>query len=106
MRAGTWRMLDVREWPDNHSGANILAWAWAANGTGGRHVVVVNLSGAPAQARIPLEWTDLGGRQVQLRDLLEGTRFGRDGHDLVDPGLFVDLGPWQYHVLSVGAAVE
>jgi len=41
-------------------------------------VVVVNLSGSPAQGRIPLAWTDLPGR-----------------------GLFVSLDPWQFHLLRL-----
>ena len=40
-------------------------------GTGdGRHLVVVNLSGQPAQGRIPLDWPDLPGRSWWLTDLL------------------------------------
>jgi hypothetical protein len=27
--------------------------------------------------------------------------FERDGAELASPGLFVDLGPWQFHLLAV-----
>ena len=34
-------------------------------------------------------------------DLLGPSVFGRDGGQLASPGLFVDLGPWQFHLLAV-----
>ena len=68
---------------------------------GDRHVVVVNLSGQPAQARIPLGWPDPPGRSWQLTDILGQNVFERDGGELASPGLFVNLGPWQFHLLAL-----
>ncbi|TCO50688.1 alpha-amylase [Actinocrispum wychmicini] len=99
MRRGSWRQLRPEGWPDNPSYRTLLAWSWSA-ADGARHVIVVNFAGQPAQARIPLPWTDLRGRMWCLTDLLTGTDFDRDGDELVHPGLFVALGPWQFHVLS------
>ena len=99
VRAGTWRLLEADGWPDNQSCRNLLAWSWSG-ADDARHVVVVNLSGQPAQGRIPLGWPDLPGRDWRLEDLLSGAVFVRDGGELAGPGLFVDLEPWQYHVLS------
>jgi hypothetical protein len=98
MRLGQWRLLDVNGWPDNQTCRNLLAWSWSRDGTD-RHVVVVNLSGAPSQGRVPLAWADLGGRPWQLTDLLAGATFEREGTELADPGLFVSLDPWHSHVL-------
>jgi hypothetical protein len=100
VREGDWRMLDATGWPDNQSCRNLLAWSWAGDG-GERHVVVVNLSGEPAQARIPLDWPDLTGRGWRLTDLLAEDVFERDGDELANPGLFVALRPWQSHLLAV-----
>ena len=99
VRAGTWRLLEADGWPDNQSCRNLLAWSWSG-ADDARHVVVVNLSGQPAQGLIPLGWPDLPGRDWRLEDLLSGAVFVRDGGELAGPGLFVDLEPWQYHVLS------
>jgi hypothetical protein len=99
VRAGTWRLLEADGWPDNQSCRNLLAWTWSG-ADDARHVVVVNLSGQPAQGRIPLGWPDLPGRDWRLEDLLSGAVFVRDGGELAGPGLFVALEPWQYHVLS------
>jgi len=63
--------------------------------------VVVNLSGQPAQARVLLDWPDLPGRSWQLTDILGQSVFKRDGGKLASPGLFVDLGPRQFHLLTL-----
>ena len=106
VRAGAWRLLEASGWPDNQSCRNLLAWSWSGGpGTEGhvadRHVVVVNLSGQPAQARIRLDWPDLPGRSWRLTDLLSDAVFERDGGELAGPGLFVSLGPWQSHLLAL-----
>ena len=101
VRAGGWRLRQASGRPDNQSCANLVAWSWAGNRNGDRHLVVINLSGQPAQARIPLGWPDLPGRGWRLTDILGTSVFKRDGGELASPGLFVDLGPWQFHLLAL-----
>ena len=48
--------------------------------------MVVNLSDAPAQARVHLPWEDLGGRGWTLRDRLGDEAFERDGDELAADG--------------------
>jgi Alpha amylase, catalytic domain len=100
VRAGAWELLEADGWPDNQSCRNLLAWSWTADEGAGRHVIVVNLSAAPAQGRIRLDWKDLPGRGWRLTDLLGGQAFERDGDELAYPGLFVDLPPWRFHLLE------
>jgi hypothetical protein len=99
VRTGAWRLLEADGWPDNQSWRNLVAWSWDAGRD--RHVVVVNLSAQPTQARVRLEWPDLPGGGWRLTDLLNQRVFERDGDELAGPGLFVDLGPWQYHLFAV-----
>ncbi len=101
VRAGAWRLLQARGWPENQSCANLAAWSWAGDRGGHRHAVMVNLSGQPAEARVRLDWPDLPGRSWQLTDILGHGVFERDGDELASPGLFVDLGPWQFHLLAL-----
>jgi glycosidase len=101
IRSGEWRLLEVGGWSDNQSCRNLLAWSWSGADDGRHVVVVVNLSGQPAQGRVPVPWPDLAGRAWRLEDLLAGAVFDRNGDELADPGLFVELGPWQYHLLSL-----
>ena len=58
-------------------------------------------SGQPAEVRIPLDWPDLPGRSWQLTDIVSQSMFERDGGELANPGLFVDLGPRQFHLLAL-----
>jgi hypothetical protein len=62
---------------------------------------VVNLSENEAQARIRLPWPDLPGRRWRLLDPLSGNDFTRDGGELADAGLYVDMQPGQYYLLGV-----
>ena len=108
VRAGAWQLLEVGGWPDNDSCRNLLAWSWAADGAGGgvaddagRHVVVINLSGEPADGRVGLGWADLRGRSWKLTDLLDDREFERGGGELADQGLFVALKPWGCHLLAM-----
>ncbi|HEX6523737.1 MAG TPA: hypothetical protein VF070_27615 [Streptosporangiaceae bacterium] len=99
VRTGTWRLLEATGWPDNDSCRNLVAWSWTADD--GQHVVVVNLSGEPAQGRLQLHGEKLPGRPLCLTDLLSDREFERDGDELAGPGLFVDLPPWQSHLFAV-----
>jgi hypothetical protein len=105
VRDGAWRLLEPAGWPDNQSYRDLIAWSWApddpAERDGKRHLVVVNLSAAAAQGRIPLPWPELRGRRWHLADLLEGEEFERDGAELTDPGLFVAMRPGQYYLFAV-----
>ncbi len=99
---GDWRLCERSGWPDNGSYQNILAWC--ARSGSRRRLTVVNLSDSPSQARIRLPWDDLGGQSWQLTDELSGAIYTpRDGNEMRDPGLFVDLGAWGYNVLSTRA---
>jgi len=94
---GAWRLCECTGWPDNASHQQLVAWCWL-NATG-RHLVVVNLAGAPAQARVGLGWDDLSGRPWHLADALSDQTFTRDGDELADAGLYVALEPWAAHFL-------
>ena len=98
VRSGAWQLLEVGGWPDNDSCRNLLAWSWSGTG---RHLVVVDFSAEPAQGRVRLDWTGLRGRGWTLTDLVDDRVFERDGDELADQGLFVDLPPWGCHLLAL-----
>ena len=52
LREGDWLLCECTGWPDNDSHRALVAWCWSAPGS--RHLVVVNLSGSDAQARVHL----------------------------------------------------
>ncbi|MFD0686087.1 alpha-amylase [Actinomadura fibrosa] len=98
LREGDWSLLDCSGWPDDPSYLGLVAMCRTS--AEARHVAVVNLTDRPAHARIPLPWDDLRGRAWTLRDLLSGAVYERDGDELRDPGLYVELGPWGTHLLA------
>jgi Alpha amylase, catalytic domain len=100
LRGGAWQLCECEGWPDNDSRRQLLAWCWASATS--RDLVVVNLAGAPAQARVRLPWGDLAGRAWVLTDRLDGRRFEREGDALAGEGLYVALDPWGSHFLAFG----
>ncbi|WP_053850805.1 alpha-amylase family glycosyl hydrolase [Streptomyces sp. NRRL B-24085] len=97
VRRGEWRLLTPRGLPDDDTHHHLLAWTWTH--ADARHLVVVNDSGRPARARLPLPWDDLRGRACRATDLLTGAVHDRDGDELTGSGLFVSLAAWECHVL-------
>jgi Alpha amylase, catalytic domain len=102
VRSGRWQLLSSAGWPDDQSHRNLLAWSWSQGDR--RHVVVVNLSDAPAHGLVPLPWSELRGRDWRLSDVLGGATYQRKGDELADPGLFVALDRWGWHFLALEEA--
>jgi len=98
LHTGEWRLCYCSGWPDNASFQNLVAWSWRKDAT--FVLVVVNLSGAPAQGQVHLPWKDLTGRLWQLTDRLTGQSFERSGNEMLGPGLYVDLQPWGAHFFT------
>jgi hypothetical protein len=99
-RHGEWQLCACEGWPDNDSAQRLLAWTWTDGPR--RSIVVVNASEQPAQGRVRLPWTDLGGMTVTFTDALSGDSYERSGDELRDQGLYVDRPPWGAHVLRAG----
>jgi hypothetical protein len=95
---GDWALLPTSGWPGNFSCHNLLAWAWTFEQQ--RAVVVINYSDKPAQGMIQWIWHEHPDQQIQLNDLLHQTVYHRYTNDLNEFGLYVDLGPYDFHLLS------
>jgi glycosidase len=98
LTTGDWQLCERTGWPDNQSHLNLVAWCWTSGDT--RHLIVVNLSEMPSQGRIRIPSTALSGRTWRLTDRLSGMIFERDGNELEQDGLYVDLPAWGFHVLK------
>jgi hypothetical protein len=94
---GEWKLAERTGWPDNQSCQNLVAWSWSAPDE--RYLIVVNLSDATSQARVRVPWTDMRGETIRLTDQLSGVEFDRDGGEIADEGLYVELAPWGSHFL-------
>ena len=100
VKRGRWQLLEATGWPDNHSCDNVLAWSWG--GGDARHVVVVNFSAHPAQARIHLDVDgDPSAGGFRFADLLTGSAYLRDESEVANLGLYVDLKAWESYLFAV-----
>ncbi|MEW2251533.1 alpha-amylase [Streptomyces sp. NPDC006975] len=99
VRRGDWRLLETAGLPGDDTHRALLAWSWSAGDA--RHLVVVNHSDGTARGRVRLPWDDLRGTGHRLTDLLTGQSYDRDGDELADAGLSVELPARQAHVLAV-----
>jgi hypothetical protein len=96
---GEWCLCEREGWPDNQSHLNLVAWCRRHGEE--RYLIVVNLSSFPSQGLVRVPWNEVGGRLWRLTDVLSGEDFERDGSQMLDPGLYVDLGPWGCHFLKL-----
>ena len=95
LHEGKWRLCERTGWPGNPGYQNIVAWSWAKNDD--RCLIVVNLSDSSSQARVQAPWDEVRGETWRLVDALSGVTYDRNGDEMRDPGLYVDLAPWSYH---------
>jgi len=95
-RHGAWRLCEQTGWPDNQSHMNLIAYCWFSGND--RYLVVINLSDIQSQGNIKLPWNELQEKMWQLVDVLTGSTYERNGDDMLHPGLYVELGPWQSHL--------
>jgi len=101
-RHGKWQLLECAPaWDGNGSSDAFIAYAWEDSGA--RILVAVNYSDHPSQCYARLPFSNLHGRQWQLRDLIGEAQYERNGTTLESQGLFLDVGPWQYHVFNLSA---
>jgi glycosidase len=98
-RNGQWLLCERSGWPDNQSYLNILSWCWVKDEE--RYLIVINFSEVNSQARVHIPWDALRGRTWRLSDALSGETYDRDGNDMRDSGLHIDLRPWGFHFFSL-----
>lgn len=101
-RTGVWRLCERSGWPGNDSFGNLAAWCWEGER---RWLVVVNLGATTAIGHVRAPWNDLRGQHWRLVDPTADAVFDRAGDDLCD-GLYVELGPWRWHLFRVETAQE
>lgn len=94
---GDWQLGERYGWSDNATYLNIVVWTWQQGEE--RAAVIVNLSPGHSQAMVKFGWNDLRDRVWKLSDMLNGEMFLRDGNQLSDSGLYVDLDAYRFHFL-------
>ena len=103
-RDGEWALCERTGWPDNSSYQNLVAWSWRRGSNA--YLIVVNLSGAPAQAMVRVANDELRGNVWRLSDGLTGAIYERSGDEMFSVGLYIDLPAWGCHCLQFAAATS
>jgi hypothetical protein len=101
VRSGEWQWLDCRPaWDGNGSCDSFVAHSWRGSG-GERILIAVNYAPDPSQCYLSLPFHEIKDRSVRLKDFLSSACYIRDGNELIERGLYLDLQPWSYHVFEV-----
>jgi Alpha amylase, catalytic domain len=95
---GQWALCERSGWSDNDSYVNLVAWC--VTGGGIRHLIAVNLSDRPSQARIRPAASMMEDDLWRMTDEFTGISYKRRGAEVMQSGLYVALAPWAFHVLK------
>jgi hypothetical protein len=101
-REGEWNLFERTGWADNASFENVAAWGWRKGEE--RFVIVINFSENKVQARVKIRWEELRMKSWRLQDVLSGATYDRDGNEMLEEGLYVEVEGWGYHFLRVEIA--
>jgi glycosidase len=101
MREGRWRLLEHRAaWFENSTWRNFIGYEWSGPGEQ-RLWVFVNYGDMQGQCYVDPRDEALRGRPWHLRDQMSRAWFEREGDELLERGLYLDMPAWGYHVFDV-----
>ena len=101
VRDGEWQWLSCRSaWDGNGSWDSFVAHSWRAPG-GERMLIAVNYASHHSQCYVDMPFPEIADRSVRLVDSLGSACYDRDGNELRDRGLYLDLQPWSYHAFEL-----
>ena len=66
-----------------------------------RCLIVINLSPLRSQSLVQVPWDELSGQNWQLKDVFTEQDLERNGNEMLNPGLYVDLEGWKVHFFKV-----
>jgi glycosidase len=95
-KQGQWQLCERTGWPDNQSYLNLVAWCLTHERE--RHLIVVNLSDVPSQARVWLPAPARTEGSLRMTEEFSGTIYDRHAAEIREAGLYVALDPWHFHV--------
>jgi hypothetical protein len=99
-RSGKWRLLEVHPaWDGNPAWERFLAFTWEGE-KDGRLLVIVNYSSSQGQCYVRLPPDGLNDGKLVFRDLMSEACYEREGRDLIERGLYLDLAGWGFHVFA------
>jgi len=101
VKSGQWQWLTCRPaWDGNGSWDSFVCHSWQGSG-GERMLIAVNYAPHASQCYLHLPFPEIQSRSVRLTDLLSAASYIREGNELLEHGLYLDLQPWSYHVFDL-----
>lgn len=103
VKAGTWKICQFTGWENHFSHNNLMAWTlhYKQNTL----LAVLNFSDVRSQGLVHLQVPELAGSTWRMVDLFKGDVYIRKGDEMIGPGLFIDLMPWDFHYLWFSRSV-
>ncbi len=95
---GEWWLFHPTAGKPDGTHQNLIAYGWRSETD--MCVVVANMSDHRSTSNIPLNfWPEIAGSNWLLTDTLDGpSTYERSGAAMTNPGLYVDLQPYQSHI--------
>jgi hypothetical protein len=98
VRDGRWQLLEcVPAWEGNWTHDCFVAFSWQG-ADGERIVVAVNYAPNHSQCRVRLPFEDIENGTWRFADQLDEFTYDRNGRELKDVGLYLDVPPWRPHI--------
>ena len=106
LRTGRWQLRPgTPAWENNATWQDFLVWTWEPE-EGWPVLVCINFSSVPSQCYVPLPIRRLRGHKLCLRDRMGSVSYVRDGDELTQHGLYLDMPAWDYHLFSFEDALH
>lgn len=100
LHSGEWELLETHPaWEGNPTHVNFIAFRWSPEESG--ILVVVNWASYRGQCRVFIPAGATADHTWQLHDRVRDEIYQRDGKELRDKGLYVDLEGWGFHVFEL-----
>jgi len=101
VKSGEWQSHACQPaWDGNGSWDSFVAHSWRGAG-GERTLIAVNYAPHPSQGYLKLPFPEIKNRSVRFQDSLSSACYTREGNELLERGLYLDLQPWSYHVFEL-----
>ena len=101
VKSGEWQGLACRPaWDGNGSWDAFVAHSWRGS-SGERMLIAVNYAPHPSQCYLDVPFPEIKNRSVRFKDALSSACYIREGNEVLERGLYLDLQPWTYHVFDL-----
>lgn len=101
LKDGAWQWLTPQPaWYENGSWDSFIIHSWQGSG-GKRLLVAVNYAPYSSQCYVRLPFPEIQNCAVRFEDLLSSACYIRDGNELLERGLFLDMESWSYHLFTL-----